>query len=248
MTKVFEALKNAKKNQKTSENGKGPAIPDKTAPFIIGSGSEYDLEEILIALYKSIETALPHTEKKIIQFVGSRHEEGTSTVVRRFAETIATRIDKSVLILDADRHEPCQNRFFRVKTDTALEDMIDNEDAAAQALHKIDNSNLFVGLLSKNAGHAPYLIDTARYDRLWEFLRERFDIVLIDSPPATSSADFLSLANRSDGVVLVVEADKTRWPVLKNVKDRIVKNGGNILGIVLNKRRHYIPRWIYDRM
>jgi capsular exopolysaccharide synthesis family protein len=248
MTKVFEALKNAKKNQKTSETGNGSAIPDKTAPVIMGSSSGHDLEEILVALYKSIETALPHTQNKIIQFVGSKHEEGTSTVVRQFAETIAVRIDKSVLILDADRHDPSQNKFFHLKTDAALEDMIGNEDTAAQALYRIGNSNLSVGLLSKTAGQAPYLIDTARYDRLWEFLRERFDIVLIDSPPATSSSDFLSLANRSDGIVLVVEADKTRWPILKNVKERIVKNGGNILGIVLNKRRHYIPRWIYDRM
>jgi Mrp family chromosome partitioning ATPase len=51
-----------------------------------------------------------------------------------------------------------------------------------------------------------------------------------------------------DGVVLVVEAEKTRWPVAETVRDKIKNSGGNILGIVLNKRRYYIPDWIYNKL
>jgi Mrp family chromosome partitioning ATPase len=51
-----------------------------------------------------------------------------------------------------------------------------------------------------------------------------------------------------DGVVLVVEADKTRWPVAQSVKERIIQHGGNVLGMVLNKRRYYIPGFIYNRL
>jgi Mrp family chromosome partitioning ATPase len=51
-----------------------------------------------------------------------------------------------------------------------------------------------------------------------------------------------------DGVVLVVEAEKTRWPVAENVRDKIKGSGGNILGIVLNKRRYYIPEWVYKKL
>jgi protein-tyrosine kinase len=49
-------------------------------------------------------------------------------------------------------------------------------------------------------------------------------------------------------VVLVVEAEKTKWPVIQDVKEKLISHGGNILGIVFNKRRYYIPRWLYNRI
>jgi len=51
-----------------------------------------------------------------------------------------------------------------------------------------------------------------------------------------------------DGVVLVVEAEKTRWQVVESLKEKIENSGGNILGMVFNKRRFYIPENIYRRM
>jgi hypothetical protein len=36
--------------------------------------------------------------------------------------------------------------------------------------------------------------------------------------------------------------------VAQSIKDRISKRGGKVLGVVLNKRRHYIPHWIYKRL
>jgi len=82
----------------------------------------------------------------------------------------------------------------------------------------------------------------------FEKLRQRFDLILIDSPPATTSPDGLDISPKVDGIVLVVEADKTRWPVAESVKERIKRSGGKILGIVLNKRRYYIPNFIYKRL
>jgi len=51
-----------------------------------------------------------------------------------------------------------------------------------------------------------------------------------------------------DGVVVVVEAEKTRWQVVENLKQKIENRGGNILGIVFNKRRFYIPDSIYRKL
>jgi Mrp family chromosome partitioning ATPase len=46
----------------------------------------------------------------------------------------------------------------------------------------------------------------------------------------------------------VLEAEKTRWPVAENTKQMIEKNGGKVLGVVLNKRQFYIPDFIYRRL
>jgi Mrp family chromosome partitioning ATPase len=82
----------------------------------------------------------------------------------------------------------------------------------------------------------------------WEALRDRFDMIILDTPPATIYPDGLAMVRQVDGVILVVEAEKTRWPVALRVKEKITKNGGNLLGIVFNKRRFYIPEWLYKRL
>jgi Mrp family chromosome partitioning ATPase len=51
-----------------------------------------------------------------------------------------------------------------------------------------------------------------------------------------------------DAVILVIEAEKTRWEVARKAKEELEKAGATILGAVLNKRKYYIPRSIYRRM
>ena len=72
--------------------------------------------------------------------------------------------------------------------------------------------------------------------------------VLFDSPPINSFNDSIALAHRVDAVVMVVEAEKTRWEVAQSAKQRVESGNGKILGIVLNKRRYYIPKFIYKRL
>ena len=55
----------------------------------------------------------------------------------------------------------------------------------------------------------------------------------------------MGLVSQVDGVILVVEAEKTRWQVALNVKEKILQHGGNLLGVVFNKRQFYIPNFIY---
>ena len=51
-----------------------------------------------------------------------------------------------------------------------------------------------------------------------------------------------------DGVVIVIEAGKTREQVAVRAKKELEEAGGKVLGVVLNKRKFYIPEWIYKRL
>jgi Mrp family chromosome partitioning ATPase len=95
---------------------------------------------------------------------------------------------------------------------------------------------------------SPQIPDALVWEAFLGKLTERFDLVLIDSPPATLYPDGLSIVNKVDGVVLVVAAEDTRWPVAESVKDQITRSGGRLLGMVFNKRRFYIPEFIYKRL
>ena len=71
---------------------------------------------------------------------------------------------------------------------------------------------------------------------------------MIDSPPISASSDGLAIVRKVDGVIFVIEAEKTRWPVAQAAKEKIVSHGGNILGMVFNKRRFYIPEFVYRKI
>jgi Mrp family chromosome partitioning ATPase len=205
------------------------------------------MKDDIISLYRSINAALSGSQKKVIQFIGSREGEGTSTIVREFAMVSAKRFSKSVLLLDADIHKPSQHSFFNISPRYSCEDVMKYGEPIDNALYQVGNSRLFVSIMSGHSTSSHQFFDSLRSDNFWDKLQE-FDLILVDSSPATTSSDGLSLSRIVDGVVLVVEAEETRWPIAISVKDKIEKNGGKILGITLNKRRHYIPEFIYNKL
>lgn len=87
-----------------------------------------------------------------------------------------------------------------------------------------------------------------RLKALLETLRANYSLVLIDGPSVLATADTLFLAPLVDGVVFVVEAGKTRRQVVSLAQERLQHAGAKTLGVVLNRRRFYIPRWIYRRI
>ena len=69
--------------------------------------------------------------------------------------------------------------------------------------------------------------------------------MIVDGPPITVYSDAAILAPLVDGVVLVVEAEKTRWEVVSQAKRTLEESGGRILGAVLNRQRYHIPPALY---
>jgi hypothetical protein len=76
-------------------------------------------------------------------------------------------------------------------------------------------------------------------------LREEFDYTIIDCPSLGESGDLLGIAPFVDGVILVVEANRTRRDQPRQAEQRISAAGGKLLGYILNKRIYEVPRWIY---
>lgn len=79
-------------------------------------------------------------------------------------------------------------------------------------------------------------------------IKLKFDYILIDSPAIASSSEALSITSIVDTTILVTAAESTRWQLAANAKKKIEQAGGNVLGVILNKQRHYIPKFIYDRL
>ena len=243
MSKIFEALEHSRREKRELKKQSVVTLPER---YSVKAPKLY-IEDEMIDLYQSIDSLLSYSPKKVIQFIGSREGEGTSTIVRGFARVSAIKFSKSVLLLDADNHKPSQHLFFNVKPEHGLDEVIRDDIPLDDALYRVGETNLFISLLSVYSATSQ-IFSSPRIDYLWEKLRQRFDLILVDSLPATLSPDGMAISQRVDGTVLVLEAEKTRWPVAESVKDKITNNGGKILGIVLNKRQQYIPEFIYKKL
>lgn len=78
-------------------------------------------------------------------------------------------------------------------------------------------------------------------------IKERFDYVVFDGHSILSSSAAV-LADLFDGVVIVVEAERTKWEVVQVAGEKISNVGGNFLGTILNKRKFYIPKILYGKI
>ena len=249
MSKIYDALQIAhgERLAEAKEFDHEPIIP--FSPPLTGYSPpvlpRYYEESDLLALAQNIAARLPSPDQNVIQFIGSRIGEGTSTLIREFALTAAKHSSKPVLLIEADFYQPSQNQAFAIETKPPLELVLQEGKALDGAISRVEESNLFLASLSSKIQRS--LTDRSFFGStdMWKTAREQFSLILIDSSPATVTADSLSICETVNGVVLVLEAEKTRSAVAQEVKRQILMREGNLLGIVFTKRKFHIPKFIY---
>jgi Mrp family chromosome partitioning ATPase len=221
---------------------------DDTAdlPTVGARRGELDLEGEMLQLQRGIDAIVPPAPGRcrVLVFTGSRAGEGTSTIARAFAKLLADRTKGSTLLLDANQGHPDQHRAFGVSNEVGWDDLGPSDDLQ-RALYRTSYPRLWLAPMSWDETPSANLLEGAILERLLRKLGESFDTIVVDSGPLATCPAGAALAQRADGVVLVVEADKTRWPVAQSAREGIAKLGARALGVVLNKRRYHIPGPMY---
>ena len=249
MSKIYDALQIAhgERLAEAKEVSDEPII--SSPPPLTGYSPtvlpRYYEESDLLALAQNIAARLPNPDQNVIQFIGSRIGEGTSTLIREFALTAAKHSSKPVLLVEADFYQPSQNQAFAIETKPPLELVLQEGKALDGVISRVEESNLFLASLSSKIQRS--LTDRSFFGStdMWKTAREQFSLILIDSSPATVTADSLAICETVNGVVLVLEAEKTRSAVVQEVKRQILMREGNLLGIVFTKRKFHIPKFLY---
>jgi len=140
------------------------------------------------------------------------------------------------------------NGAGKPSSDESWENAIRNGIVLEEHVHPVGDSTLSFCQVGSSTETLPAILDNPRFDVFVNLLRSRYDMVLVDCPSMADSTIAARIASISDGVVLIVDAGKTRWQVIKSQIREIQANRGSVLGVVLNKRRFYIPEFIYKRL
>jgi protein-tyrosine kinase len=241
MSNIYEALELAC----GKKNGSG-VTPELSLQTEVIRGVSLHVE--MTWLHHQVESLLTNSSNKVIQFMGSRRGEGVSTIVREFAKVAVERHGKSVLVLDAAYRDPGQRVQVNLPREYAWLDLVEEGKLIDKAFYRVGDTNLYFAPISVQAALAPALQDATMTVNLWDKLKERFDLILVDSSSDANSSESVGLSRNVDGVLLVLEADKTRKQVIEKIKNRILANGGNIIGVVFNKRKYHIPEFVYKKL
>jgi Mrp family chromosome partitioning ATPase len=127
--------------------------------------------------------------------------------------------------------------MFALAPGPGLSDFLAGQATAEALVTRVDAVNLSV----VQAGERLSLIDCEKIGGLLGTLGGQFDFTIVDVPPVNHYADASVLAPKVDGVILVVEADRTPVVDAEAAKRNLNRAGARILGVVLNRRRSYIP-------
>lgn len=241
MPRIWEALRRAEDEQ---------AGETVEAPVATGQrrSKGWSVREKLLAVYQAIESSLPDKRSRVIAFVGANPGEGTSTLVREFGRLVSRELAKRVVLLDVEPGLGGHYEQFGVEFEDGLDAVVSGQRQLEDVLQPVHGDRLFLGCLAASGTSASSVAASARFTELVGELRQGFDLVLFDTPPVRNSSTALLILPQSDGVVMVVEAGKTRWQVADSLRQRVESQGKSIVGVILNKRKYYIPRSIYRRL
>jgi non-specific protein-tyrosine kinase len=158
-------------------------------------------------------------------------DEGKSIVLANLAITMAEG-GRKVIVVDADLRRPSQHTIFSVAEAPGLTTMVLDTalDPPIQATSAPNVSVVTSGPLPPNPAE---LLASERFGRVIARIAEQGDVVLLDAAPVAAVTDATVLATRVDGVLLVVDAGRTRRDVARRAKEQLERVGARLLGVAL---------------
>ncbi|HWP45328.1 MAG TPA: polysaccharide biosynthesis tyrosine autokinase, partial [Blastocatellia bacterium] len=186
---------------------------------------------------------------KIILVTSGRPAEGKSTTTVNTAISMA-QLGANVLIIDCDLRKPSVHKTFGVDHTRGLSTYLSRDVEIDSLIHNLPIKNLSFlpsGAIPPNAAE---LISSDKMKLLLAELAQRYDHILIDSPPLMHVTDPVILSTMVDGVILVVHGGKSTREMVRRSRQELAAVGAKIFGVVLNNvdlRGDGYDYYYYDR-
>lgn len=199
-------------------------------------------------LRNSIETALGSTEKRSIMFTSSAHEEGTTTLAMNYARVVAMHGHGRVLLIEINARRPSLFWRLGLSNNDGVTDYFERQQTIASIAQRVETLGVDVIHIGQRDPAKIQLHLEKSFPTLIKDALRDYNTVIIDAPPAVLSPETPPMTSAVDGVVLVVQCEKTKREIVQRSLSMIGQFQGKVLGIVLNRKKYYIPELIYRRL
>ncbi|MDH4422867.1 MULTISPECIES: CpsD/CapB family tyrosine-protein kinase [Bacillus] len=198
--------------------------------------------------YRNIRTNIEFTSVdnniRSIMVTSANPGDGKTMTVSNLAVVFGQQ-GKKVLVIGADLRKPSIQDLFAVHTSNGLTNVLSGQANIMQCIQKTDIENVYVMASGPIPPNPAELLGNQVMDEVLLEAYNMFDIVLIDTPPVLAVTDAQILANKCDGIILVVRSEKTEKDKIVKTKQLLDKASGKILGVVLNDKKEEQEQYGY---
>ncbi len=195
-----------------------------------------------------IELVMANEMRRTVVIAGTGRRAGASTIAIGISSILATTGRSPVLLVDANLRNPILHRKFKVPREPGLTDLVRGGAKPGEVVHATAVPNLGLVTVGSETKVPQAFFQQPTFRECLESWASDYTYVILDSAPFGAVADPTNLARMASGVVLVVEAGRTVREVAAETTDDLRRAGIRVFGAVLNRRRFYVPDWIYRRI
>ena len=235
-----------KDSEKITEKYKKPIIGEiqhfTTSQKKIGLGNSISIldEDVpfnVIENYKLLRTnivfSLSTNDKKVFAVSSASLSEGKSTSTINIAIAFAQTKNK-VLLIDADMRKSVVHKAFSLENKSGLSTVIGNMTNFDETVHKNVIENLDVLTSGVTVPNPSELLASKNFEELINTLSDRYDYIIIDTPPINIVSDALTIKNSIAGIMLVVNYAHTTYNDIESCMKKIKIADMNMFGFILN--------------
>jgi len=222
--------------KKTSRSGPGGGLFDIESPMAI------ELRRIMIRLGRKLDL----DRKRAVMITSAERGEGKSLFGLHFSLVLAYHLRQKILLIDADIRRPVQHTVFQVPLSPGFADLLAEEQDIDEVTRPTKVSNLHFLPAGLPGGNPSRLFSGDSVRSVIKKLHEKFDIILLDSPPVVPVSDPLHYLDAVDGVLYMVMAGQTPKDLSLRGVEILRSAGANLLGAVANNLAEVLP-YYYDQ-
>lgn len=188
----------------------------------------------IIESYNSLRTNLLYTENlKVITITSTLPNEGKTVSSFNLAKSF-TEIGKKVLLIDGDLRKSSLKKYLSVKGVVAgLSEALTNQ--SNDIINSTNIKNLDVIFSGKTPPNPSELLSSKIFEAFIDMLKDKYDYIIIDTPPVNIAIDAVIIGRISDGTVMVVRNDFVKRSEIRRAKVELERNNVRIIGILLNR-------------
>ena len=211
-------------NKKTS--GQKVIIPDSQSkvPFSI------------IESYKNIRTniisVLGKTGSNVLAITSPNASEGKSTTSVNIAITLA-QLNKKVLLLDADSRRPTVHKKLKIENQKGCMNILCDEIGLDDA---IVNYNDYLDIIPSGTKvkNPSELFSSEKFDDLLFQLKDRYDYIILDTPPINPVSDALIIAQKCEAIFMIIRSSVTTYEAFEKAYESLKVLDINLTGVIIN--------------
>ncbi len=254
MSKIFDALRKAEMEMKRPRRSARRRPP--SAKVATGRETTFvrDMDSIfrqsLLNLRNSIDSEMRQKESRVVMFTSAIKGEGKTAICTLLARILALNERERVLIVDCSINNPSIHELFGVTQEVGIIDYLSGETEFEKVVKSPESGFLDIVTIGEVKGGdiTQPLFNSERMNRFIKEASEKYDYVLIDTSAILEAAETSIISSFADGSVMIIQAGKTKREVIKRSMLMVEKLGGKFIGTVLNRKKYYIPEFIYKRV